>query len=192
MVPAQHSHRPRAARPRSLIPPGWAANLGRDRRVAHACMFEARRAVGVRVRQRGETRIARAEGDGDLAGGAITPAILPAFGWRAGGGATSHGINVVADLRVGRTFRTLCDRGTLPPKARHNTSTRGVAVSRSKEAAKYLLPARPATLSPAHIASSAASRARGWPDRTSSSIALPATSTRRAIEQKMVLERNLG
>ena len=67
--------------------------------MATRILFEGRRAVGVEYRQGGETRVARADGEVILAGGAFgSPQLLQLSGVGPAALLQEHGIPVVADM----------------------------------------------------------------------------------------------
>jgi choline dehydrogenase len=166
--------------------------------LASRVIFEGKRAVGVAFVQDGVTRIARADKEVILAGGAInSPQLLQLSGVGPAALLREHGIEVIHDLPgvgenlqdhfvVAETFRL--KKGTVSV----NEMTRGARFI--GEAFKYLFKRRGLlTLSAAHVAVFCKSR----PDLAGPDIQfhiLPATmdSKKMAAEQKMILEGEPG
>ena len=165
--------------------------------LASRILFEGRRAVGVEFTQRGERRVARANAEVILAGGAInSPQLLQLSGVGPASLLRKHGIEVVADLPgVGENlqdhFATATTCRLKPGTLSINELTRGAALL--KQAAKYLFTRTGLlAISPAHIAVFCRSReGLAYPDLQFH--ILPATfDVDELVQQKMVLEKQPG
>ncbi|HEY1707728.1 MAG TPA: choline dehydrogenase [Rhizomicrobium sp.] len=182
-----------------LHPAMGRANLQVEKRaLASKILFEGKRAVGIEFRQNGQTRIARANKEVILSGGAVnSPQLLQLSGIGAGELLQKHGIPVVADLPgVGENLQdhyVLSMQYRLKPGTISvNELTRGIRFL--GETIKYVTQRRGLlTLSAAHIAAFCKSR----PELSGPDIQfhiLPATMDLQKLmdEQKMELERQPG
>lgn len=168
------------------------------RALASRILFEGKRAVGVEFRQNGQTRVARANKEVILSGGAVnSPQLLQLSGIGAGELLQQNGIPVVADLPgVGENLQdhyVISMQYRLKPDVISvNELTRGLRFV--GETLKYVTQRRGLlTLSAAHIAAFCKSR----PELAGPDIQfhiLPATMDLQKImlEQKMELERQPG
>ncbi|HLK23353.1 MAG TPA: choline dehydrogenase [Caulobacteraceae bacterium] len=166
--------------------------------LASRVLFDGKRAVGVEFRQGGETKVARANREVILAGGAVnSPQLLQLSGVGPAALLKAHGIDVVADLPgVGENLQDHYVIATTyrlkPGTVSVNELTRGGRFV--GETLRYLFQRKGLlTLSAAHIAVFCKSRAElAGPDIQFHILPATMDTEKLLAEQKMVLEGQPG